>query len=55
MSQLLWIIDPDPTSAQALRSAIDLLGCDVETYAHVPTNEEPPKAVLNAGPPGSEA
>ena len=55
MSQLLWIIDPDPTSAQALRSAIDLLGCNVETYDRVPTSEDLPKAVLIAGPTGSES
>ena len=55
MSQLLWIIDPDPTSAQALRSAIDLLGPEVETYDQLPAAEHPPKAVLIAGPAGPES
>ena len=55
MSQMLWIIDPDPTSAQALRSAIDLLGPDVETYDHIPTSDHPPKAVLIAGSSTTES
>ncbi|MBD36069.1 MAG: hypothetical protein CL512_04810 [Actinobacteria bacterium] len=55
MSQMLWIIDPDPTSAQALRSAIDLLGPDVETHDHIPTDHNPPQAVLIAGSVGSES
>ena len=49
MSESLWIIDPDPTSAQALRNAVDLLGPSVETFASVPTEGAAPQAVLIAG------
>lgn len=54
MSQLLWIIDPDPTSAQSMRSAVDLLGPAVETFDHVPSDGELAQAVLIAGATGAE-
>jgi len=54
MSQLLWIIDPDPTSAQSMRSAVDLLGPAVETFDHVPSDGELAQAVLIAGAAGAE-
>ena len=49
MSESLWIIDPDPTSAQALRNAVDLLGPSVATFASVPPEGAAPQAVLIAG------
>ena len=54
MSQNLWIIDPDPTSAQAMRSAIDLLGPGVETFAQVPSLQDRPNAIVIAGAVGAE-
>ena len=54
MSQLLWIIDPDPTSAQSMRSAVDLLGPAVETFDHVPSDGELAQAVLIAGAAGAD-
>jgi len=54
MSQLLWILDPDPTSAQSMRSAIDLLGPEIETLDHVPNSEHLAQAVLIAGSVGAE-
>jgi hypothetical protein len=54
MAQHLWIIDPDPTSAQAMRSAVDLLGPEVDTFEQIPENTELPHAVLIAGAVGAE-
>ena len=54
MAQHLWIIDPDPTSAQAMRSALDLLGPEVDTFEQIPQQTELPHAVLIAGAVGSE-